>query len=253
MPSMRNIRVLTTLIFITTMVIPTFTQTIQSMEENNKEKTPLYAYTEKEMEKVSAYIEQQYGKSDLVGHELASPDIHCDIVIVPPTDEQPYYKLVTMGAGAYKMNVPSELKSEVCDRAEYVIFLPKDWNIQSSKEEDYWPIRMLKTIARLPLRSEDLLCYTHSVNLTDDGSPLAENTQFNSCVLLVSVGKDNQVVKPLKLSLLGKKVAFYQLYPLYQEELDYKLEHSFDELIDIIDDKDIENLVINIHRKNYGK
>ena len=141
----------------------------------------------------------------------------------------------------------------MCDRAEYVIFLPKDWNLESSKEEDYWPIRMLKTVARLPVRSEDWLCFTHTVNLTDDGSSLAENTQFNSCVLLPSIGRNNQIVEPLKLSLFGKKVAFYQLYPLYQEEMDYKLEHSFDELIDKIDDEDIENPVINIHRKNYCK
>lgn len=249
---MRNIRVIS-IVLLTAMVVTAFAQTTQSMEENSKESIPLYAYTEKEMDKVSAYIEQQYGKSDLVGHEMVSPDIHCDIVIVPPTDEQPYYKLVTMGAGAYKMNIPAELKSKVCDRAEYVIFLPKDWNLESSKEEDYWPIRMLKTIARLPVRSEDWLCYSHTVNLTDDGSSLAENTQFNSCVLLPSIGSDNQIVEPLKLSLFGKKVAFYQLYPLYQEEMDYKLEHSFDELIDKIDGEDIENLVINIHRKNYCK
>ena len=249
---MRNIRVIA-IVLLTAMVVTAFAQTTQSMEENSKESIPLYAYMEKEMEKVSAYIDRQYGKSDLVGHEMVSPDIHCDIVIVPPTDEQPYYKLVTMGAGAYKMNIPDELKSEVCDRAEYVIFLPKDWNLESSKEEDYWPIRMLKTIARLPVRSEDWLYYTHTVNLTDDGSSLAENTQFNSCVLLPSIGCDNQIVEPLKLSLFGKKVAFYQIYPLYQEEMDYKLEHSFDELIDKIDDEDIENLVINIHRKNYCK
>lgn len=49
----------------------------------------------------------------------------------------------------------------------------------------------------------------------------------------------------------GKKVAFYQLYPLYQEELEYKLEHSFDELIARIDDEDLSNHVVNIHRKNY--
>ena len=58
---------------------------------------------------------------------------------------------------------------------------------------------------------------------------------------------------PLKLGWFGKKVAFYQLYPLYQEELEYKLEHSFDELIERIDDEDLSNLVINIHRKNYCK
>ena len=57
----------------------------------NKEKTPLYYYTENEMNKVSAYIEQQYGEYENVMHEIVSPDIHCDIVIVEPTEDQPYY------------------------------------------------------------------------------------------------------------------------------------------------------------------
>lgn len=222
------------------------------MDEKNNKTVPQYSYTEKEMDKISAYIEQQYGEFETVGHEVASPDIHCDIVIVPPTEEQPYYKLVTMGAGAYKMNVPKGL-SGVCDRAEYVLYLPKDWNLESDKEEYWWPVRMLKTVARLPVRTNDWLYLGHTVNLTGDGSPVAENTKFNSCALFVSVGKDSQVVEPLKLGWFGKKVAFYQLYPLYQEELAYKLEHSFDDLIERIDDNDLFNHVVNIHRKNYCK
>lgn len=244
-------RLFISLLFITALVTTTYAQTTPSMEKERKETVPQYAYSEKEWDKVSDYIEQQYGKSDIVGHEMVSPDIHCDIVIVPPTEEQPYYKLITMGAGAYKMNIPKDLRSYVCDRAEYVIFLPKDWNLQSSKEEDYWPIRMLKTIARLPIRAEDWLCDSHDVQLTEDGSPLAENTGFNSCVLMSSIGKNGQEVKPLKLGLIGKKVAFYQLYPLYPEELQFKMEHSFDELMDKMDAED--NLIINIHRKNYCK
>ena len=220
------------------------------MDDNNNKIVPQYYYTEKEMDKVSAYIEEQYGEFETVGHERVSPDIHCDIVVVPPTEEQPYYKLVTMGAGAYRMNVPKGLLG-VCDRAEYVIYLPKDWNLESGKDEDWWPIKMLKTVARLPVRTNDWLYISHTINLTEDGSPVAENTKFNSCMLLVSVGKDEQCVKPLKMGWFGKKVAFYQLYPLYQEELEYKLEHSFDELIERIDDEDLSNHVVNIHRKNY--
>ena len=69
------------------------------MDEKNNKTVPRYSYTEKEMDKISAYIEQQYGEFETVGHEVVSPDIHCDIAIIPPTEEQPYYKLVTMGAG----------------------------------------------------------------------------------------------------------------------------------------------------------
>ena len=221
-----------------------------NMEEKNHENVPQYFYTEKEMDKLSAYIKQQYGEFETVEHEVASPGIHCDIAIIPPTEEQPFYKLVTMGAGAYKMNIPKGL-SGICDRAEYVVYLPKDWNLESDKEEDWWPIRMLKTIARLPVSEDSWLYVSHTVNLTEDGSPVAGNTKFNSCMLLVSVGKDGQLVEPVKMGWFGKKVAFYQLYPLYQEELEYKQEHSFDELIEQVDDEDLFDHVINIHRKNY--
>ena len=222
----------------------------------NKEKTPLYDYTGKEWNKVSAYIEQQYGEYENVMHEIVSPDIHCDIVIVEPTEDQPYYKLITMGAGAYQMNVPKSLKGEVYERAEYVIFLPKDWNIESDDEEFYWPIRMLKTIARLPINSESWLGLGHTVQLTEDGSPLSETAGFNSSVLLPSIGMENQCVKSLKLSFWGKKITFYQIFPLYQEELEFKLAHSLDELIDKMDMGDNytdESLIIDIHRKNCCK
>ncbi len=223
------------------------------MKEETKETFPQYYYTEKEIDKLSTYIEKQYGESDIVAHELISPDIHCDIVVIPPTEERPYYTLVTMGAGAYKMNVPKELKSDVCDRAEYVIFLPKDWNLKSDKEEDYWPIRMLKIVARLPIDTEDWLCYSHTVNLTEDGSPVAENTKFNSCVLLPSMGKDGQIVKPVRLGFLGKKVTFYQLYPLYQEELNFKIENSFDKFANKYCDEIFDSQIIDINRKNLCK
>ena len=222
------------------------------MAEKDNDNIPQYSYSVEEMDKVSEYIKQQYGEFDIVAHELVSPDIHCDIAIVPPTDDQPYYKLVTMGAGAFKMNVPEDLKSDVYERAEYVVFLPADWNIKSDKEEDYWPIRMLKTVARLPVSMDDWLFYRHTVNLTDDESPVAENTGFNSCVLFISFGKGNKPVEPLKLDLSDKEVAFFQLVPLYPEELEFKLEHSFDELEDIMDD-DLYDPVVDIHRENYCK
>ena len=162
------------------------------MKEERNENAAQHFYTEKEIEKLSEYIRQQYGEYEDVLHEIVSPDIHCDIVVVPPSEKQPYFKLVTVGAGAYKMQIPKELKSDVCDRAEYVIFLPKDWNLESDNEEDFWPIRMLKTIARLTVNTDGWLCYSHTIQLTQDGRPVAENTGFNSCALLFSTGKNGQ-------------------------------------------------------------
>ena len=129
----------------------------------------------------------------------------------------------------------------ICDRAEYVIFLPKDWNVESDNEEDWWPMRLLKSAARLTVDTDDYLCFSHSVQVNEDGS---------SFVLMPSIGKEGQVVEPLKLSLFGKKVAFYQLFPLYPEELEFKLEHGYDDLVELFKE---EPMVVNIDRKNYCK
>lgn len=209
-----------------------------------------FFYSSKEVNKIEAYIQKQYGDFPTVIHEIVSPDIHVDIALIPPSDEQPYYKLVTMGAGAYKMDVPREFGKRKLERAEYVIFLPKEWNVQSDKEEDYWPIRYLKVMARLPIVCETWLGLGHTMQADEEGKPFAENTKFNSLILLRSIGKENQVVEPMRLGLFGR-VNFYQLYPLYQEELDFKMEHSMSDLIDKIDDEDL-NLVLNLNRKNYG-
>ena len=48
------------------------------------------AYTEEEMEAVEGHIEQYFGTVENVFHELASPDIHVDICVVPPSEERDY-------------------------------------------------------------------------------------------------------------------------------------------------------------------
>ena len=65
-------------------------------------------YTDKEIEDYKKYITSQLGEIDCVFSEIVSDEIKLDVLIIPRTKENNYYKLVTMGMGAYKMNVPSE-------------------------------------------------------------------------------------------------------------------------------------------------
>ena len=88
------------------------------------------------------------------------PDIHVDICVVPPSEERDYCTLVTMGMGAHRMNVPEELAEYKLERAELAIALPADWKLdqESMKDEKwYWPIRLLKSLARLPIASDSWL------------------------------------------------------------------------------------------------
>ncbi len=64
---------------------------------------PGYTYSEKESLELEEYVTKTFGEFKYAIHELISPDIHLDILVVEPTEAEPFYKLVTYGAGAYKM------------------------------------------------------------------------------------------------------------------------------------------------------
>ena len=187
-------------------------------------------YTEEEMEAVEGHIQQYFGKFENVFHEIVSPDIHVDICMVPPTEERDYYTLVTMGMGAHRMNVPKELAEYKLERAELAIALPADWKLdqESMKDEKwYWPIRLLKSLARLPIASDTWLGFGHTMDNEED---FAENTKLCAAILTGPQGtKDGSEVCTLPG---GEEVNFYQVIPLYEDELDYKLEHDADALLD---------------------
>lgn len=208
----------------------------------------MYLYSEKELDEYESFIQENFGAFDEVLHEIVSPDIHLDIIMVPPTPEDDYYKLITMGMGAYSMNVPENLKEQELEHAELVLYLPKDWNLKSADEKDYWPVRYLKILGRLPLECNTWLGYGHTVHGDEKHEPFAENTKLNTILL---VNACNLLYENLDLRLSsGKKINFYQMFPLYQEELEYKMEHSLGELLDLFSDEDILP-VLNINRKNY--
>ena len=186
-------------------------------------------YTEEEMEAVEGHIQQYFGKVENVFHELVSPDIHVDICMVPPTEERDYCTLVTMGMGAHRMNVPEELVEYKLERAELAIALPADWKLdqESMKDEKwYWPIRLLKSLARLPINCDSWLGHGHTV---ENRGPFADNTKL--CTATLIGPQDTEDGSEVCTLPGGEEVNFYQVIPLYEDELDYKLEHDTDALL----------------------
>ena len=187
-------------------------------------------YSEEEMEAIEGHIQQYFGNFETVFHELSSPDIHVDICVVPPSKEQNYYTLVTMGMGAHRMNVPEELAEYKLERAELTIALPKDWKLKYEdlkNERWYWPIRLLKDLARLPIASDTWLGFGHTLDQQED---FAENTKLCAAILTGPQGtEDGSEVCNLPN---GDEVNFYQVIPLYRDEMEYKLAHDADALLD---------------------
>ena len=225
-------------------------KTNQAEAKNGKELFPEFLYSEQELDEFEKYIETQFGEISFVFHEICSPDIHLDIIVIEPNEKSNYYKLITMGAGAYKMNVPEELQQYNLERAEFMMFLPPDWDVKSSDNKYYWPIKMLKSVARLSVNYNTWLGFGHTVSSDAGNTPYDESTGFCSIVLLSGLNQEFEKMN-LEISGLGK-MNFYQIFPLYEEELKYKQDNGIEALCSLFEDEDLSP-VINIERKNNCK
>lgn len=202
-------------------------------------------YSEDEIDIIEKHIEHYYGNFEFVFHEKVSPDIHVDICLIPPSEECNWYTLVTMGMEAHLMNVPNQLKEEQLERAELVICLPEYWKLDKEHLKDekwYWPIRLLKELARFPGENNTWLGWGHTVSY--DG-PLSYTTELCASILINppcgNVGGNTCTLPD------GEEVNFYQVIPLYRDELEYKLKNGTQKLLDKMNDN---ILLVNPHRLN---
>ena len=191
---------------------------------------PRWSYTQRQMELVEEHIRVHIGPFDKVFHERVSPDIHVDICLVPPGDDRNYYMLVTMGMGAWRMNVPEELAEHKLERAELAIALPADWKLDEESLKDerwYWPLRLLKGLARMPVTCGTWLGWGHTVY---NQEPYAPDTDLCAALLVGLQGAlPGGDVCPMPG---GDEINFYQVIPLLFEEMEFKKENGAEALLD---------------------
>ncbi|MDR2686291.1 MAG: DUF2185 domain-containing protein [Oscillospiraceae bacterium] len=183
-----------------------------------------YLYTQEEEAAATQAIEARFGKVSQVLREVVSRDIRVDLCVVAPEPGRAYQTVVTRGMGARAMRAPED--AQAVPRAELVFMLPEGWELRSRDECWYWPLRWLKLLARLPAEEDSWLGWGHTV---PGGEPFAENTDFDSLLLLDAFTPRGE---PCFTLPGGQAVRFYQLFPLYGQELQFKLKHGAQALVD---------------------
>ncbi len=198
---------------------------------------------------------------------MISPAAHIDIHPVPPTGRLPseeyiagqsHFTFVTSGMSSLPMSAPPAC--EECRYAELMVCLPGDWPglrmdgtfdaAAMADERNWWPIRCLKMLARLPHVYNSWLWHGHTVPNGDPCVPYAENTKL-CCMLVLTAA----LVPPTARTLLindDVTVHFFALWPLYKEEMDFKLEKGLSPLIDRIVEAGMTEM-INPNRPNLCK
>lgn len=200
------------------------------------------AYDEDELDAVEGHIKEYFGDFPTVFHEVTSKDIVIDIACIPPNEERNYYTLVTIGMGAHTMNIPESLSFEENCRAELLICLPPDWKLGESAEEWFWPISLLKDLAKLPINTDSWLGWGHSV---DHRGNVAPNAGFVGSFLMFPEDAPNSA--DFCTLPNGDRVNFFEVVPLYREELMFKIANGTRELLEKL--KGV-NHVVDVNRPN---
>ena len=207
---------------------------------------PQYVYSKEEIKQLENFVKNKYGEYTSVYHELYSPDIHLDILVVPPSKKDNYYKLITKGMEAYQMNVPNALKDHDIDRAELVIYLPPDWDF--NQKDNGWVISLLKVIARTPIFENGWIGYGQTFSQNVEGTiPYSPNTTFSNAILFDS----NDYLKDKNELYMQSKgrINFFQVVPIYREEMIYAKLNGAENLSEILS-KEFKQPIVNNFRKN---
>ncbi|WP_041715117.1 suppressor of fused domain protein [Acetivibrio clariflavus] len=230
-------------------------------EENSEHTTYIYesknkmgwkppVFNSAESELLLKHIERYIGKPSYAYHEIFSDTVHIDIYHIEPSEERNYHTFVTMGMSSMPMNVPKG--QEEWKFSELMICLPADWKVSDKELKDnrnYWPLGLLKMLARFPHEYGTWLSWGHTMPNGEPPQHYADNTKFCGIILLPPILVNEEFIK-LKVNR-NKTINFFAVIPLYKEEIDYKLEHGYNSFIEKYAEFDMDEL-IRLNRKNFG-
>jgi hypothetical protein len=182
------------------------------------------------IEAISRHVGRYVGKVEHVFHELVSDLVHVDVHLVPPQPNRDFVTLVTSGMSDRPMVLPPGCDAP--DHAELLLCLPSDWPLEQADfkdEANFWPVRLLKFLARLPHAYATWLGFGHTVPNGDPPAPFDASTAL-CCALIVPPLLFDDRFEQLAISD-DKVVQFYAIVPLYREEMAFKLRNGTEELL----------------------
>ena len=198
-----------------------------------------------DVEAIVCHIERRIGRVHRVFQEIVSDDLHIDVYHVKSSLFRRYEVLVTSGMSAVPMAVP---EGEGVPRfAEIVTVLPKGWPLTQDAfldERHYWPIRLMKDVARLPYYSKTWVGFGHTFSNGSseaDIRPYADSTALCSVAILppASLGESAWLLKRNG----EDDIAFWAAVPLHLAELKFKFENGMDALLDLFDQNGVTDRI----------
>ena len=197
--------------------------------------------TSAEARKLKAHILQYFGPLECVYIERARTYLGVPVMVLllRPTEKRPYQLLVTIGLSHLKMTVPEQLQGYGLDYAELLMAVPAEWSV----DEGNWAVQWLAETAQLAEREKAWLGwgYTSEIKKPTD-------SDFKGILLMLPDEFDPKAA----VCRVNERddVHFYQVAPLYPEELAFAQANGAAALMERFDGA--FSPVVNVRRKNYA-
>ncbi|NME72024.1 suppressor of fused domain protein [Flammeovirga aprica] len=185
-----------------------------------------------------------------VFHEIPTLDIHLDVYHIKPKGLE-FEILMTSGMSSMAMNVidiPNE--SDTYKFAELMVLIPKGVDfgeVYTGENKFDWIISMVKQSAKFPHFYDTWIGVGHSIQADENMSSYSDDTAYCGCLVLptVTFPEEFQIIKTS-----NGVVNIYGLFPLYKEEMLFKIENGFNEFIQFLIKNNAEE-IIDFKRENY--
>lgn len=169
-----------------------------------------------------------------ISFNMIDTDDPLSMIILKPTKNRDYYLVVTSGVSALPM-VNGNGEEHF---SEFVLALPKTWNPPKDEDhfttlspEDKFPLGLLLKLSEVPRLDGLQFGFGHTLDTGQLGGSGFSRVMFHFTLL------DELGLEIVPDAVDGVKViAFLKVYPITEEEFEFKNQHDSDELLDKLSD-----------------
>ncbi len=199
---------------------------------------------------IADHVDSYFPDADIsVFHEIMALDIRVHVYLIKPKGAS-FQMLLTSGMSTLKMNV-SEGVGDQDEQAfaELMMLIPKHIEfaeVYSGDKPNDWILTVLKRTAKFPHFYNTWIGIGHSIQADEDYSPYGEDTEYVGALVLPSVTFDERFTEIKKD---GRTINIYSVLPLYRNELEYKIEHGYNDFLDLLIQANGKE-ILDLKRKN---
>jgi hypothetical protein len=148
-----------------------------------------------------------------------------------PTGRRPFLTVTTIGMSDQPAPVPDDL----ADRAyqELLMYLPADWDVAGAADDPAagWPFRLLSQLAVLPRNHATFFAPGHTLAMGERPAPFDASTVL-SAVAFMRPGREDSLFDDALIDRV--RCQFLWVVPISRGELQYKLDHGFNKLLNAL-------------------